>query len=348
VSTIKSGRKKAQNSITIIDVAREAGVSYSTVSRVFTNFAFVSDDTRERVLQAATQLGYVVNLPARSLAGGRSNVIGLLTPGLDNGYITEVLRGIDEELSHANYDLMIYTTHRRAGKEAQYTKAITNGLADGLILIVPLAPRDLLKVLPQHHFPHVVIDQSDSINMSTVVDATNWQGAYEATAYLIQLGHRRIGHIAGTLGMVSAAQRLDGYRATLHDHDIAYDESYVVNGDFHQTGGERGANTLLDLPTPPTAIFACNDLSALGAMDAIRARGLDIPRDVSVIGFDDIPHAQIAYPKLTTIRQPLAQMGRVAARMLLEIIDHPEQPARHVTLATELILRDTCAAVQAK
>jgi LacI family transcriptional regulator len=297
------------------------------------------------VLHSASELGYVVNLPARSLAGGRSNVIGLLTPGLDNGYIGEVIRGIDEELSRADYDLMMYTAHRRVGKEAEYAKAIANGMADGLIMVVPLAPRELIRVLPQHNFPHVLIDQSDNTNTSPVVDATNWQGAYEAVTYLIRLGHRRIAHITGTLEIASAVQRLDGYRAALRDLGIAYEDRYVINGDFHQQGGQRAASVLLDLPMPPTAIFASNDLSALGAMEAIRARGLYIPRDISVIGFDDIPHAQITYPKLTTIRQPLAQMGRVAARMLLEIIEQPEQPPRHITLATELVVRDTCAPV---
>ncbi len=330
-------------SVTIVDVARVAGVSYSTVSRVLNGYEFVRESTRIKVLAAAEQLGYVANLSARSLAGGHSQIIGVLVPGLDNGYIGEIVRGIDEELARVNYDLMMYTTHRQLGKEGQYVSAITNGLADGLLLIVPLVPDEILRALPQHDFPHVMIDQSEPSNTSMVVDATNWQGAYDGTSYLIGLGHRRIGHIAGTPQLASAGERVEGYRAALRDHGLSYDARLVVEGNFYQDGGMAGAAALLDLPERPTAIFAANDLSALGAMETIRARGLHIPSDISILGFDDIPHAQIAYPKLTTVRQPLAQMGRVASRLLLDQIEQPGRPSRRVTLATELVIRDSCA-----
>jgi LacI family transcriptional regulator len=295
------------------------------------------------VLRAADELGYVANLSARSLAGGRSQIIGVVVPGLDNSYIGEITRGIDEELAHVSYNLMLYTTHRQAGKESEFVGAIANGLADGLLLVVPLVPAAIIEALPEHNFPHVLIDQADPTHSSTVVDATNWQGAYDATCYLIDLGHRRIGHITGTPQLASAGERLDGYRAALLDKGLAFDERLVVEGDFYQGGGERGAEALLNLPEPPTAIFAANDLSAFGAMDVIRARGLDIPGDISILGFDDIPNAQVAWPKLTTVRQPLAQMGRVAARLLLDQIEQPGRPVRRVTLSTELVIRDSCA-----
>ncbi|HYO87020.1 MAG TPA: LacI family DNA-binding transcriptional regulator [Candidatus Limnocylindrales bacterium] len=330
-------------SITIVDVARAAGVSYSTVSRVLNGYEFVKESTREKVLASAEQLGYVANMSARSLAGGHSQIIGVVVPGLDNGYIGEIVRGIDEELARVNYDLMMYTTHRQLGRESRYVSAMANGLADGLLLVAPLVPAEILRALPQHDFPHVLIDQSEPTNTSSVVDATNWQGAYDGTRYLIELGHRRIGHITGTPEIASAGQRIDGYRAALLDHGLPFDERLLVEGNFYQDGGFHGAAALLELPERPTAIFAANDLSALGAIDAIRARGLRIPEDISLLGFDDIPHAQIAYPKLTTVRQPLAQMGRVAARLLLDQIQQPERPPRRVTLATELVIRDSCA-----
>ena len=328
---------------TIVDVARAAGVSYSTVSRVLNGYEFVRESTRERVLRAADELGYVANLSARSLAGGRSQIIGVVVPGLDNSYTGELVRGIDEELAHVNYNLMMYTTHRQAGKESEFVSAIANGLADGLLLIVPLVPAAIVAALPEHHFPHVLIDQADPTHSSSVVDATNWQGAYDATCYLIDLGHRRIGHITGTPQLASAGERIDGYRAALLDKGLPFDEQLVVEGDFYQEGGTSGATALLDLAEPPTAIFAANDLSAFGAMDVIRARGMEIPHDISILGFDDIPNAQVTWPKLTTVRQPLAQMGRVAARLLLDQIDQPGRPVRRVTLSTELVIRDSCA-----
>ncbi len=343
MSVSKNTRKKSQNSITIVDVAREAGVSYSTVSRVFSGFEFVNGDTREKVIEAANRLGYVVNLQARSLAGGRSNIIGLLAPGIDNGYISEIVSGIDQELARSNYDLMLYTTHRYAGKEAFYVKSIANGLVDGLILIVPLITANYIQALPSQDFPYVLIDQTDSMPHSSSVDATNWQGAYDATNYLISIGHRRIGFITGQLQLSSSTERLDGYRAALQHHHIAYDESLVALGDYQTKGGYAAGQQLINLPQRPTAIFASNDLSAIGAIEAARERGLRIPNDISFVGFDDIPQASLAYPKLTTVRQPLVQIGQVAVRLLLEKIDDPEKEARRVTLSTELIIRDSCA-----
>lgn len=331
-------------SITILDVARESGVSYSTVSRVLNGFEFVKETTRKRVLEAADRLGYVANLQARSLAGGKSQIIGLLVPGFDNGYISEIIRGIDEELARSNYDLMLYTTHRHRGKESVYVSTIANGLTDGLLLIVPLVPAAYLDALQAQNFPHVLIDQSAASEKSSMVDATNWQGAYDATTYLIELGHTRIGFISGLPELSSAVERLEGYRAALQDHAIPFTETLIAEGDFLQSSGYPAAQHLLDLPERPTAIFAANDLSAMGTMEAVRERGLRIPKDISVIGFDDIPQASIAYPKLTTIRQPLDQMGRVGAKLLLEQIENPGRPPRRVTLGTQLIIRDSCQA----
>lgn len=334
-------RKNRQ--VTIVDIARETGVSYSTVSRVLSGFEFVKEDTRQRVLEAAQRLGYVANIGARSLAGGKSHVIGLLVPGLDNGYIGEVARGIDEELARVNYDLMLYTTHRQRGKESTYVHSIANSLTDGLILVVPLVT-DYLQRLQEQRFPYVLVDQSDPTNQSNIVDATNWQGAYAATEYLINLGHSRIGLISGLMQIASARERLEGYKAALADHKIAFDPDLITEGDFWQPSGYEAALTLLDLKPPPTAIFASNDLSAFGAMDAIRERGLSIPEDISIVGFDDIPQASLVHPKLTTVRQPLDQMGRVAVQMLLDQVENPSHPPRRITLATQLIVRDSCKA----
>ncbi len=343
MSVPKNPRKKAHSSVTIVDVAREAGVSYSTVSRVFSGFEFVNEETRRKVVAAAEHLGYVVNLQARSLAGGRSNIIGLLVPGIDNGYISEIVKGIDQELAHSQYDLMLYTTHRYEGKEAYYVKLIANGLVDGLILLVPLIIENYLQALPTQDFPYVLVDQVYNERPSTTVDVTNWQGAYDLTNYLFSLGHTRIGFIAGLNELNSASERLDGYRAALKQQRVAYNPELVVDGDYTPGGGYRAGLNLLRLPERPTAIFAANDLSAFGAMDAAREFNLDIPGDISIVGFDDIPQASIVYPKLTTVRQPLIQMGQVAVRLLLEKLDNPEKEARRVTLGTELVIRDSCA-----
>ena len=298
-------------------------------------------------MEAVEELGYVANLQARSLAGGHSQIIGLLVPNLDNGYVGTITQGIDQVLAHTNYDLLLYTTHRRPGKESFYVSAIANGLTDGLLLIAPLVPTTYLDALREQNFPYVLIDQADATENSSVVEATNWQGAYEATHYLCQLGHTRIVFVKGALAVRSAADRLRGYKAALADCDIPVREALIIEGDYQQqTGYESTKSLLQSIDPPPTAIFAANDLSAFGAMDAVRECGFRIPDDISIIGFDDVPQASFVYPKLTTVRQPLEQMGQVAVKMLLERIEDQSHPLQRVALATQLIIRDSCGSNQ--
>ncbi len=335
---------KTQKSFTptIVDVARESGVSYSTVSRVLNGYEFVKASTREKVLRAAEKLGYVPNQQARSLAGGRSNLIGILVPRLDNGYMSEIIRGIDDELTKSEYNLILYTTHRHEGRENRYVATIMNGAADGLLLIVPLITTNYLDALRRQNFPYVLVDQADTGAKSSFVNAANWQGAYDATQYLIKLGHKRIGFITGMEGLISAPHRLEGFRAAMTHEGLPILNELIVSGGFQENGGYIGTQKLLALPQPPTAIFAANDLSAFGAIEAIRQHGLRIPEDISLMGFDDIPQASLVHPKLTTVHQPLEEMGRMGVRMLLEHIQNHEREPYQVTLATQLIVRDSC------
>jgi LacI family transcriptional regulator len=334
---------KKRQRVTIKDVAHASGVSYATVSRVLSGYEFVRETTRNRVMEAVERLGYVANLQARSLAGGRTQVIGMLVPNLDNGYVGTITQGIDQELARANCDVLLYTSHRHPGKESFYVNTIANGLAEGLLLIAPLVPTTYLDALREQNFPYVLIDQTDATENSSVVEATNWQGAYEATRYLSQLGHTRIAFITGSLAVRSAIDRLQGYKAALADSNISVREELIIEGDYQQqTSFESTKHLLQNGHAPPTAIFASNDLSAFGAMDAVRESGLRIPDDISIIGFDDVPQASFVYPKLTTVRQPLEQMGQVAVKLLLEQIEDPSRPPQRVALATQLVIRDSC------
>ena len=333
--------------VTIFDVARAAGVSSSTVSRVLNNYKHVRPETRERVLTAVTRMGYVVNQQARSLAGGRSQVIGLLVHDLGASYSGEVIRGIDEELAAMQYDLMLYTTHRRKTKESIYVATLTRGMTDGLLLLLPLNPEAYLETLRQRRYPYVVIDHQGFDDFSPTVGAANWRGAYDAASYLIALGHRRIGFITGAMDLSSAVERLNGFKAALEAHGIPLIPELVQQGDFQQPGGYTAASALLDLAEPPTAIFASNDASAFGAIDAIRSRGLRIPEDISIVGFDDLPQAAYMHPALTTVHQPLTEMGRVATRMLFQYIKEPGNALERVVLETRLVVRDSCQPPQA-
>ncbi len=339
-----TGNDNKPDSVTIVDVAHEAGVSYSTVSRVVNNYEYVKPETREKVLNAMMRLGYVVNQQARSLRGGLSHVVGLLVPDVGNNYIGAIIRGIDAELAAHQYDLMLYTTHRQKTRESTYVATITRGMADGLLLLLPTNVEAYMASLQQQRFPHVLIDyQAVENQFTSTVQSTNFAGAYEATRYLIELGHRRIGYIIGLQEMSCSLDRLAGYRTALADHNIEYDPQLVYQGDFFRVQGYEATRQFLGLSNPPTAIFAANDLSAFGAMEAVRNSGLSIPEDISIIGFDDVWEAEQVHPSLTTVRQPLEDMGRIAVRILLNRLETSGLPGERVELPTRLIIRDSCA-----
>jgi LacI family transcriptional regulator len=330
------------SNITIFEVAAQAGVSYGTVSRVLNNDPHVRLETRERVNRVIHDLGYVVNRQARSLAGGKTHIIGILVPDLGTGYIGEIIQGIDTELQLAGYDLMLYTTHRTPILEADYVASLAQGMVDGLILVLPRNPEDYIDKLNGRHFPFVLVDHQGWGNECPAVCAANWQGAYNATEYLIQLGHTRIGFLTGWMDLGAAVDRLEGYKSALWAHHIPFDEDLVRRSTFHQLDGYNSAIELLNLPTPPTAIFASNDVMAFGTMDAIREQGKRIPEDISIIGFDDIPQASIIHPALTTVRQPLRNMGSIAAQLLFDLLKNPALPPKRIELPTGLVVRDSC------
>jgi LacI family transcriptional regulator len=329
---------------TMLDVAKRANVALSTVSYALNGTRPISEETRQRIFVAMEELGYRPHALARGLASGRSRVVGVLVPDLGTGYIGEIMRGIDDELDLAHYDMMLYTTHRREAKESGYVATLTQGMADGLLIVLPRNPATFMQTLRQRNFPYVLIDHQGTNEQGHAVGATNWQGAYNAIEYLIKLGHQRIGFITGSMDLGCARDRLAGYQAALRTDHLPVDPELVYEGDFHQPEGYAGGNALLSLANPPTAIFVSNDVMAMGVMDAVRSRGLRIPDDISILGFDDIPQAQNVRPALTTVRQPLEKMGRVATQMLLDLLSDPHKDVSRVELPTELIIRDSCQA----
>lgn len=341
---VNVSKQVSPSKVTIVEVAEKAGVSLGTVSRVINNDIHVARKTRERVLAVTQELGYVANRQARSLAGGKTNTIGVIVRDLGTGYIGEIIRGIDSELNISGVDLVLYTTHRMVSKEANYVASLAQGMVDGLLLVLPRSPVDYIDTLMEHNFPFVLIDHQGTGTACPAVGATNWQGAYNATEYLIKLGHQRIGFITGSMDLGCAEDRLQGYRSALRTHHVSQDAELVYEGDFLQTDGYTGAAALLDLPNPPTAIFASNDVMAMGVMDEVRNRGLRVPGDISVIGFDNIPQSAVVSPPLTTVQQPLEQMGRVATQMLLRILKNPEKESGRIELPTELIVRNSTSA----
>jgi len=343
-----SGSGAIAGGATIEDVARLADVSTATVSRVMNGSSGVREKTRQKVLDAAARLGYVANQQAKRLAGGHSQIIGLVVPELANGYVGEIIHGIDEALAQFENDLMLFTTHRRASNEAARVMSLTRSLVDGMLVVLPREPGMYLQTLRQLKFPHVLIDHIGLNDVSPSVIATNRQGGLDGTRYLLSLGHRRIGFITGDMKLGCSRDRLEGYRAALQEAGLPIEEQLIREGTFHQPEGYSRARELLQLRKRPTAIFASNDVMAFGAMEAARDLSLRIPDDVSIIGFDDIPQSSSVNPPLTTIQQPLREMGRAATQVLMDCI-RAEQPCQTVTeLPTQLVIRQSCAAPKSR
>lgn len=336
-----------KSAITIMDVAEHSGVSYSTVSRVANGYQFVKAATREKVQASMDELGYVANLKARSLAGGRSNMIGLLVFDLENSYFTEVVRGIDAEVSTLDYDMMISTTHQRVDREKAYISQLASGIVDGLIVMLPQNIDAWLEPLLQRNFPFVLIDHESGFGQGHIIRTANRRGAIEATNHLLDLGHRRIGLIAGTPSVQSGRERIEGFQQALAERGLAADDELIVQGDFDEQTGYECANKLLNMKARPTAIFALNDAMALGVYRAAEELGLSIPQDLSIVGFDDIPEANYIRPQLTTVRQPQREIGQTATRLLVEIIEKPKAELETITLQTELIVRKSTGPIAA-
>ena len=328
---------------TIFDVARVSGVSHATVSRVVNGRQNVRDETRLRVEAAMRELGYVAHVSARALASGRTQVIGLLAQEVDNAFFTSVIGGVDQQASAQGYDFLVCTTHARREKEAEYVARLSRGMVDGLLIVLPRGLPDYVERLRANEFPFVLIDYDDDAPGCSVVNASNRRGTRDAIRYLVGLGHRRIGFITGRDNVGATHSRLAGYRDEMAAAGLEVREADVIEGDFMETRGHAAGVEMLSRADRPTAIFASSDMAAFGVMRAADDLGIAVPSGLSVVGFDDIPEAARVNPAITTVRQPLREMGRVAVDQLLGRLDDPGQPPVRVVLDTELIVRGSTA-----
>lgn len=331
-----------KETVTLADVAALANVSKMSVSRVINGQAGVSDATRQRIMQAVEQLGYVPN-PAPRIRPGSSKMIALLIPNITSPYMGEILRGVSSAAEHLNYGLMLYTqgSSGHTQRTSYYLSLLNNLLVDGVLMVVPLDYEVIVNDLKEHNLNYVIIDHHNGTGNEPSVTATNRKGVLDAMRHLLALGHRRIGFITGRMDIVCSHDRLQGYRDALKEVGLPFDDILVQKGDFTQPSGFRHGHNLLALPEPPTAIIASNDTMAFGVMDAAKSLGRQIGRDVSIIGFDDIPMASQTYPPLTTIRQPMADMGETALEMLVTLLQGRTVLTLRRELPTELIIRES-------
>jgi LacI family transcriptional regulator len=329
--------------VTIGDVAAEAGVSIATVSKVINGRYGVASATLQRVQAVIDELGYESSLVARSLRSHRTNVIGIVVADIEP-FSAELLKGAGAAIRERGYELIVYSGsgHGKdnSGWERRYISRLGGTLTDGIILVTPTV------VDASDEVPVVAVDPHTGPSNLPSVHSDNLAGAITATEHLLELGHRRIGLLAGRPDLESARQREQGYRDALAAAGIPVDPELIRVGDYELEMSEEPARQLLSLDDRPTAIFAANDLSAMQTMHVARTLGLDIPGDVSVVGFDNIPESALTEPPLTTIDQSIQELGRRAVELIVELIDGDAERPRQITLPTRLVIRRSTGPVR--
>jgi len=329
-------------SVTIRDVARRAGVSVATVSRVVNRSPHrVSPSTERRVRRAVRTLGYHANIIAQGLKKRSSRTVALIVPDISNPFFPAIARGIEDAARPRGYAVFLCNTYEDLTRENAYLALLRDRWVDGVIFATVGSNTRHLRALRRARLPVVLVARDvEGLSIDTVrVD--NYRGEYEATVHLLRLGHRRIAHIAGPPALHVAAERRRGYVEALRAAGLA-GEAQIVEGDFTADGGRRAMLAVLRSQPPITAVAAANDLMAIGALEALRHAGRRVPEDVAVVGFDDITFASLVSPALTTVAQPKYRMGQMAMERLLQLLDGGDARSRQTVLVPELVIRESC------
>ena len=323
------------------EVAELAGVSPITASRAIRGVGYVSEAARARIMDAAAQLNYTPDLLARRMRGDKSNLIGVFVNNYGSLVLHEIIKAISHEARQRGYDLIVFNAERFDRPGRMETSDMLSKLCDGLLLLLPNGSDGYLDVIEKQRFPCVLVNFDARAMGLPIVVAENRLGAVAAVEHLLALGHRRIAFVAGTAGTGQSAEREQGYKDALRAAGLPVDPALMREGAFMQSGGYAATEVLLALPHAPTAIFCANDEMAFGAIDAVSSRGMRVPDDVSVIGFDDIPTASSVFPKLTTMRQPFVDMAARAVSEVVGIIQGAEIGAARIAFPTEIIVRNS-------
>jgi DNA-binding LacI/PurR family transcriptional regulator len=344
-------KKQNRKPVTLADIASLAAVTPMTVSRVINSTGYVRLETRERVLRVAREMNYRRNGLARGLKRQRTETVGLVIGDIANPFAAELSRGVREVLEERGYTLFICVSEHSAKEDVQAFDSLADHRADGIIVATRSCKSgdERLRELIASGIPIALIGRDFRHPHADLVAADNLKGGYEATRHLIDLGHKRIGFIGVSLTRSVGLRRFQGYQEALTEHSLPVDEELIVggNGSDQMPGysteemGFAGMNKLLRLKKRPTAIFARNDFTAIGALNAIKQAGLRIPGDIAVVGYDDIPLASHLTPALTTVRQPTREQGRLAAQFLLQRVEDRERPREEKTFDCELIVRQS-------
>ncbi|MCU7494431.1 MAG: LacI family transcriptional regulator [Ignavibacteria bacterium] len=335
--------------VTIKELAGRAKVSIATVSRALNNDPKVKPETRDLILSLASQLEYKPNILARNFVKKKSNIIGIVLPEAVDGFFTEFIRGIGEVACASGYNTMIADTH----KERTIIESINNfsarGVVDGIILMAPSLTDRLKNALSRCEIPVVIISGSNDLEEYDTVGIDNFQGAYSITDYLIKsMGYKKIAHITGPALNADALDRKAGYLKALQDNGLFVCEDWIIDGDFTVKGGQNACLRLLSLPEKPEAIFASNDMTAIGCYKAVESFGLKIPDDVGIAGYDDVFVSQFLTPRLTTVHVPIQELGRTSAILLTQRIKEGKKfqegilKRKHIKISTGVVVGKSC------
>jgi len=326
---------------TIKDVARLAGVSPATVSRVLNDSAGVRAETRERVESAIKQLNFAPSAVAKGLREGRSNIIGVVVPDITSLFFMDVVKGLENTLTLNDYRLAICDSQNQAKKERENCRWLLTGGVDALILIGPMQEQEHLLELSDQGVPFGVFGRMVDHPNATTVTVDNRTATFRAVEHLVSHGHRKIGFISGTPGVTDGEERQVGYRDALSQYEITFRPEWVQCGSFSEDGGARALDALLSGPERPTAVFAANDEMAIGAMLQASRLGLEVPKDLAVIGFDNVRLARLVSPALTTVNQPRLDAGFRLAQNMLQRLAGTADPER-IILPADLVVRQSC------
>lgn len=337
----------AEGKLTIRQIAKLAGVSRSTVSRVLNDHPSVSPEKREQVLHVINETNFHPDPVARSLSSRRSHIIGLVIPLairslFEDPFFPRLIQGVSQGCNAHDYTLSLFLFHSQEEEEKLYRRISCKQWLDGVIVTATRAGTPLIPRLLESQVPFVIQGRHEDSKVN-YVDVDNMTGATAAVTHLLRLGYQRIGTIAGPADNTAAQDRKRGYLAALRDRGRLIDDTLIVNGDFTQSGGYEAMQRLL--LHKPDAVFVASDAMATGALRAIRTAGLAVPDDIALVGFDDLPQSTMIDPPLTTVRQPIQRVGTLAVKTLIDILQNgPDLPPRRLILPTELVIRDSCGA----
>jgi LacI family transcriptional regulator len=333
--------------LTLEDIAKNAGVSRATVSRVINGASNVKEQTRARVMEVIQKNNFQPNIAARGLAAGRTNVIGLVIPAgvtaiFSDPYFPLLIQGALSACNSRDFSVMLWLAEAEFERR-MVRQILHSGLLDGVLVSSMLMDDPIVQALHDSKKPFMLIGRHPILDVN-YLDVDNRAGGRVATLHLLRLGHKRVATITGPKNMIAGYDRFQGYCQALEERSLSFQPELVAEGDFSEAGGYAAMRQLI--PARPTAVFVANDTMAEGALRALREAGLSVPQDLALVGYDDMPNAARMIPSLTTIRQPTAQMGTLAVNTLIDLIQNPSSHKLHVILPVELVIRHSCGTLQ--